>query len=246
MKRICLFFVSKAGELVLATLLSALIWLLYTGSYKGFLHPNFWPFLLLGALIIVASLGILAAESRLSGDRINPTRLSINGTVVLLPLIFMLAVVDQGMGTHAFSRKVTGSEQAALSDIPSATIDEANTGKKNGLLRLPEIIRGMQRLEGKRVTTEGLFYKDPNLPKDQAILFRFQMICCAADAIPVWILLERADMIEAANETWLQVSGTLKRASINGNEVASIEIETADVKTAPPPSEQYLFFSKAE
>ena len=246
MKRICLFFVSNAGELVLATLLSALIWLLYTGSYKGFLHPNFWPFLLLGILIIVSGLGILATESRLTGDRIKPTRLSINGTVVLLPLIFILVVVDQGMGTHAFSRKVTGSEQAALSATLSSRTEKSNTGKENGLLNLPDIIRGMQRLEGRQVTTEGLFYKDPNLPKDQAILFRFQMVCCAADAMPVWILLERADMIEAANETWLQVSGTLKRASINGNEVAAIAIETADIKPSPPPSEQYLFFSKAE
>ena len=109
MKRICLFFVSNAGELVLATLLSALIWLLYTGSYKGFLHPNFWPFLLLGALIIVVSL---------------------------------LAVADQGMGTHAFSRKVTGSEQATLSAILSSTTEKSNTGKENGLLKLPDIIRG--------------------------------------------------------------------------------------------------------
>jgi uncharacterized repeat protein (TIGR03943 family) len=242
MKRLCLFVVGHVGEMVLAVLLSALVLLLYTGSYKSFLHPSFWPFLLFGALIIVGGLVILATEPRLSDGQMKSVRPSVNGTVVLLPLIFLAAVIDQGMGIHAFSKKVTGTEQAALSALLALTTDKANTGKADGLLTLAEVTSGMQRLEGTRVTTEGLLYKDPTLPEGQAKLFRFQMVCCAADAIPVWILLERADMIEAANDTWLQVSGTLKRASINGNEVASIAIETADIKPTPPPSEQYLYF----
>lgn len=242
MKRLCLFLVGHAGEMVLVILLSALVFILYTGTYKGFLHPDFWPFLLIGALIIGGSLAVLATDFRFSTGQKKSLRSNINGTVILLPLIFWAAVNDQGMGIHAFDRKVTGTEQAALSALLSLTNDKINTEKSDGMLTLAELAAGMSRLEGTRVTTEGVFYKDPSLPEGQAKLFRFQMVCCAADALPVWVLLDGADMIEAADETWMQVSGTLQRAFINGNEVAAIAIETVDVKPTPPPSKQYLYF----
>ena len=65
----------------------------------------------------------------------------------------------------------------------------ADAGKT---LNLGYIWRHLHRLAGTHVVTEGRVYRDPDLSDhpDEMVVFRFVVVCCAADAIPIQMTVE--------------------------------------------------------
>ena len=98
----------------------------------------------------------------------------------------------------------------------------------------------MKELEGVKVKTEGLIYKDKNIPENYSLLYRFAIFCCAADATPVWILVKSHKNNELENETWIQVEGIFQMVLIDGNHLPVISANHIRKKTAPPSQKQYF------
>jgi uncharacterized repeat protein (TIGR03943 family) len=234
-------FVGQHLQVLMVTaILAGLIWLLVNRNYTAFLHPRFWPFLLSGAVILCGFIlaFIFAGRRPFAGPW--PAVL-IRSAVMLVPLLFMIAVAGQGMGTHALTRKYTGTEQELLSSLMAGKDDLTEPQDLNRTLSLLDIVRKMDSLDGRPVSTEGLVYRDVNVPADYLLLFRFAIFCCAADAIPVWVVVKE-DMAALENETWVRIDGTFKVARMHGRDVPLIRADAITKLATPPPGARYLYF----
>jgi putative membrane protein len=227
---------------VLIAILDALVWLITSDTYTAYLHPRFGLFLLIGSVILAGfivalMLGRLSPPAGSSGEILS------RAVVLLIPLLFLYTAFGQGMGGHAFSKKFVGNEQAlpyVFTDDPPPE-DDAENGK-DALLTLLQINQQMVPLQGKRVLTEGFVYTDANMPADQLMLFRFAMICCAADTTPVWLFVNKEGLGTFEPESWVRVAGVLEIANLNGKTVPMIMADTITQIPSPPPGAQYLYF----
>jgi uncharacterized repeat protein (TIGR03943 family) len=222
--------------------LGALGGLLLTGTDTAFLHPRFRLFMAGGAMLLTTFiLAILIGPKR--HDTGWPLAMTtVQALVILTPLLFLTTMVDRGMGSHALSRKYTGREQQTLTRLLESgkrITDEANPSPAMSLL---DIARNMKQIDGRRVITEGLVYRPDIMPENYLTLFRFAIFCCAADAMPVWVFVEKPGVESFNDENWIRVDGTVQIVNFNGTDVPVIKADTIVKKSAPAPGKQYLFF----
>ncbi len=223
-------------------LLGTLCWLLLTGSDTAFLHPRFRRFLIGGALLLaVFMLVTLSGQQRRESGWPLASQVA-QAIVLMMPLFFLVAVFDQGLGAHALAGKYTGSELRTLTRLLEKGTDQIGGGDQQSGRSLLEIARRMKQLAGRRVVTEGMVYRPDIMPPNYLTLFRFAIFCCAADAMPVWVFVEMAGVEKFDDETWIRVDGTLQIINFNGTDVPVIRADTIVKAPAPAPGEQYLFF----
>lgn len=228
--------------LMYAVLLGAIGWLVLGGHETAFLHPRFQPFLIGGAAILCgfavgAVLGIRGGSAH---ERWGGTVLK--SLVLITPVLFMGVVAGQGMGVQALTKKAVALNGDAFGiyqqdDTAGTCIDD--TQPKCSLL---QIARNMKRMDGKPVVTEGMAYSDANMPAQFLLLFRFGIYCCAADAIPIWVLVDRGPAPAIENAQWVRVTGTLQVTPINGRDLPVIIADDISILPSPAPESQYLFF----
>ncbi len=68
---------------------------------------------------------------------------------------------------------------------------------------------------------------------------RLYMLCCAADARPVGILVRTPTSLEGKEMSWLKISGILNYVNTNGRLVPEVTLKTSEL--IPTPEEQYLY-----
>lgn len=236
------FFFRYADGLVLVALLGTVCWLLLTGKDTAFLHPRFRYFLLGGAVLLAAFIAVIGSAPKRPHTGWALMRHSVQALVLLVPLLFLLIVVDRGMGAHALTKKYTGMEQQALARLLKSGKNETAAASQTPHRSLLDIARQMKQLDGRRVITQGLVYRPAIMPPNYLTLFRFAIFCCAADALPVWLFVENPDVTDFDDENWIRVDGTIAIINFNGTDVPVIKADTIEMMPVPLPAEQYLFF----
>ncbi|MFH1981594.1 MAG: TIGR03943 family protein [Pseudomonadota bacterium] len=234
---------SAGTALMFLVLLGALGWLLLGGHDTAFLHPRFRPFLAAGAAILCGFAAAVAVNTHGHQPHARWWAALIKSMVLLTPVLFMSMVAGQGMGVQALSKKTVATAGDAFrmfqesGNGAGATAD--GTFPERSLL---QIARNMKHLNGSHVVTEGMVYSDANMPPQFLLLFRFGIYCCAADAIPIWVLVDKGPAPAIENEHWVRVTGTLHVTPINGRDLPVITADDVRVMPSPAPESQYLFF----
>ena len=228
--------------LLLVAWLGAIGWLLLTGNDTAFLHPRFRLFLMGGAILLTAFILVIlfGPQRRKTGWQLVVT--SAQALLLMVPLLFLTTVIDQGLGAHALARKYTGMEQQTLARLLERGKDVAGEANQRPNVSLLDIARRMKQMGGRRVITEGLVYRPEIMPENYLTLFRFAIFCCAADAMPVWVFVEKIGVEAFDDENWIQVEGTVQIVNFNGIDVPVIRANSIVKKPAPSPGDQYLFF----
>jgi len=186
--------------------IAALAWLIVSERYRFFLRPGF-EYLLSAACAILIG---FAAVTLFSSHFVHPpmpvraarwTRLAL----ILLPLVYLIAARETTLGSYAFKNR--SANLGALANIRAKrTLEEI--GKDRTLTPL-EILQYFKEFEGEKIATEGMVYKGEDVPDQHFLVFRFLMICCAADALPAGTLVAFEDVQLFENDTWVKVEGIL-------------------------------------
>ncbi|MCY8403752.1 TIGR03943 family putative permease subunit [Bacillus sonorensis] len=92
---------------------------------------------------------------------------------------------------------------------------------------------------GKQIIVKGFVHKDPGLKKDQLVLSRFLITHCIADASLIGFLAEWDGARDVKPDTWLEIEGTLGKASWNGNIIPVIKAEKR--KMIKEPKHPYVY-----
>ena len=93
---------------------------------------------------------------------------------------------------------------------------------------------------GQRVKVIGFVTPMPGWPPDLFMISRFVLTCCAADAYPVGLPVRLPAAVPApATDTWLEVSGTMTTASLDGKR--QLVVESASLTPIPTPRNPYEY-----
>ena len=216
-------------------------WLLKGDRYKAFLQPKLWPLLILATLLLLVFVTAKLSQFQSRKKAANIGDVWLQAAILTIPAIFLWTVYGQSLGAHALTQKAF--DAVALNSFPQTPLEDAS-GPDSTVIpaSLLELFKNSEKFEGKFVTTEGMvFHKDP-LAANTFKIFRFAIVCCAADALPLQISVNSDKSQNFDNETWVKVEGKFKINKINGRQVLSIEAEAVQAIPTPPPEKQYLFF----
>ncbi|WP_135554031.1 TIGR03943 family putative permease subunit [Paenibacillus cymbidii] len=101
------------------------------------------------------------------------------------------------------------------------------------------------RFVGKKMQLSGFVYRESLMSPDQFAVGRMAMSCCSADASPFGVMIESAMNKSFANDTWVNVTGTIAKTTYNHKEIMVLHAESISKIAAPAsayiyPNYQYL------
>ena len=226
--------------IIYITWLAAYYWLLEAGRYKAFLQPKLWPLLILALILLLLFIAALISQfSRKSGHVLKFER-CLQAAILFVPVLFLWTIYGQSLGTHALSKRALDTDQPfSISGIGPQRSFPATDGKTSSLL---ELIKNAEQFNGKRVAAEGMVYRGGHSDRNRFRLFRFVIVCCAADALPLVILVKSKIAEKFDNDDWVRVEGIFSFETVDSRQVSRIAADSVRLIPAPPPEKRYLFF----
>jgi uncharacterized repeat protein (TIGR03943 family) len=212
-----------------------LAWLLITGRYQSFLRPGFWA-LLLWALVVFLFLGAaLIWPKRPLHTGNGSAALWVRIGVLTVPLIYMFGSQDQPLGSHALKNRFF--EPRYMERLAKSSPETNET--ENPRITLLEILQNFKAYEGRRIITEGMVHRDEVVPPGHFLVFRFLIVCCAADALPAGALVSHQEVDSFEQDSWVRVEGVLGLEKV-GDLVFPL-IRADRITRIDPPKDPYLF-----
>ncbi|HUB27828.1 MAG TPA: TIGR03943 family protein [Tepidisphaeraceae bacterium] len=204
--------------------------LLILGRYRLFLRPGLWPLQLATATIMF--LFLLAMIRRHGGGARKITLAAwVRGGMLLLPLLYMTSLLS-GASLNSVAAGMRYMDSSVGADAGAATADTSQ------ILNLEYIATHVHGLAGKQIMTEGRVMKDDSMGADEMKIYRFVIVCCAADALPVELDVKSAQATQFHTDEWVLVTGKVSIETRDGNPVAVFHADKID--QIPPPAEPYL------
>ena len=124
------------------------------------------------------------------------------------------------------------------------TIPQYNLDVESDELTILDLYDMPDKFLGKQVAVIGMFHKDDeqiskDFGKNISVIYRFVIVCCAADALPAAILLDTQDSLKIDEGAWVKVKGIFSVVKKEDGEVPLIlnpEIEITNM-----PEQQYMY-----
>lgn len=221
--------------------IGAFAWLIDGGRYRAFLQPRFWPLPVIA--LAVLTLFFIAFWYRYPGTAEPRNTLGhwLRIGVLLIPVIYLYAGYGQSLGANALANRTAGGAAVfSLEEFGRRMPQPEYTPGKEVLLSTltmkPEVF------VEKTITVIGCVYRDQNVPDAYFLMFRFFIFCCAADAVPLWVVVASEQSPALTTETWVKVTGRFRFESIHNNTVPMLLADSVEAIPAPPPELRYLYF----
>jgi putative membrane protein len=246
-------FTRRVPALVFLSWLCAYVWLMKGGRYAAYLNPKLWPFLVMAVTIALLFLISEIRRSRTRAHIRGGAEMWLQAILLGLPLLFLWVIHGESLGAHTLTKRSLSLNMGAPAAGQSTDADPAGSFSKDGAVEAVTLLElkidRRQELIGKRVSTDGIVYRGKErlrdflleeLPAGSFILFRFRVICCAADAVPIGVLVS-GDNSDLKDNGWIRVTGQYVIREIGGDAVPCIKAEEVHEIPAPPPEQRYLF-----
>ena len=191
---------------VLLVLGVVVIRLALEGGYLAYVKPSlFIPLLLTGGALIVLCVAALRRKAGSEGSTSGhpPPK---TGLLLLAPVLAIVLIAPDPLGAFAVSRgSINSLAQDLANDLPPL---EATDGQPVELSLSEFILRtlaeGDARPDGIPITLQGFVVTDDDA--GAALISRFAISCCAADATPRQIKVTGLD-VDWPEDTWIEVTG---------------------------------------
>ncbi|MDD9989327.1 MAG: TIGR03943 family protein [Spirochaetaceae bacterium] len=167
--------------------------------------------------------------------------------VLALPVAFGLAP-EQPLGSAAL-----GNREVAVASLPPTALQSTPAGRATRSAAAEALGRSMlewlvefhvaddpDRFAGQEARITGFVSRDSALRPDQVRLSRFLLSCCVADAMPIAIVAEAAELALVPDDQWLTVRGRFTVAEIGGERMPILV--AVDVEPIDPPPVPYLYY----
>lgn len=230
------FSASRWRGLILFVWTAGLALLLGLGRYSLFIRPTLWPLILCNVLILLLFLVAMIVRPIHGGSRRVTAAAWVRGGMMLLPLLYMSSLLSgaaaSGLNSFALQKRSMGLGFGSDSQ-PMAADSDTTAINTNKPISLGYIMRHLQRLSGSRVITEGRVSTDDTLPAGEFVVYRFVIVCCAADALPVEAVVKSPKAAGLKSDDWIRVGGILRAQVKDGRSVPVIEADEVDPIAAP-------------
>jgi putative membrane protein len=109
---------------------------------------------------------------------------------------------------------------------------------ENYLAILEIIHNNVKQFIGKEIELEGFIYREPDFVKEKAVIARFVVTCCVADASVYGMLASGEQLKQLNHDEWVKVTGIIDKTNYKGNILPCIKIKT--VKKVKQPNDPYI------
>ncbi len=225
-------------NIVLLTWIGTFIYLISDDNYTLFIKPEF-GFLIYTGLFICSAFFISGMLNR--PKRIAKSEL-INGLIILIPVVFILLSGNQTLNSYALSKRTLMS--------PNLNSSESNpVSEEPGILNaeipvevsLSQLLQNWASYNGKRISIQGLLHQSLKDNDDYALVFKYLISCCAADAIPVGIFIDKKRTNGFSDDDWVKVTGVVNLDKMDGHDIIVMSLDTIDKIKKPSKNAAYLF-----
>ena len=254
--------------LLLLPWIGLILGMLVSGAYKNYVADwHLYLQVLALALLVFTFIGELIGQSlaRVAqhahgpgcGHVHQPPPAPPSKTLILAHLVPLVVFLAVGPPTLGLQPKA-GDRLAAINGKEAAP--PKNTGSQrftpDGYLitDILKMIRGATKHGNlpSKVALVGQLYAMPpdrmdNIPPKlrekgvKSFLYRFLMVCCAADARPISVALINPSALQAEKKTWFEMKG--RPVIIKDNKKKYVAFEVHSVKQVPRPKKPYLFLT---
>ncbi|MCD6388695.1 MAG: TIGR03943 family protein [Desulfobulbaceae bacterium] len=225
---------------------------------QQFLNPSLKWLIICGLLAAALMLfeTITDKKKKKTSSRKKRITLLIQTGILLLPFFYFPLASTGHLGIDAFQKRFIGGYRGALEKVEQDRIDETDGDLFQELLKmgqeyekrhqepkkpsLMQLMRNPQNYEGEKIEVLGMVTRDERLPPQTLYAFRFFINCCAADAIPVGVLVRYSGELELEPGQWIRVTGKGGLYQI-GKETMPL-IVSDHLETVETPKYPYVFF----
>lgn len=109
--------------------------------------------------------------------------------------------------------------------------------KNRGAQILDSIYSDLKSFENNKIVIRGFVFREKGFKKENFVIARSAISCCAADASVVGFLCEFSDAGSLQNDEWIEVKGLLKEMTYDGENIPVIVVE--EFKKVEKPRSEY-------
>ena len=166
-----------------------------------------------------------------------------NGLIILIPVVFIFLSGNQTLNSYALTKRTLMAPNLEPSDShPVLNEPEAQKAGMPIDISLSQLLRNWTSYSGKQVSIQGLLQPSLEDNDDYALVFKYLISCCVADAIPVGIFIDKKRAKGFNNDDWVKVTGVVTLDKLDGNNVVVMSLKTIEKVEKPSKSAAYLFF----
>ncbi len=196
---------------------------------EKFIHPRFlWiPYLTLFIFLAITLYFLHLAFSGRTVEILTPPP-----WFLLIPLLLLHPALKAQPGSDAVKRR---GDETVLTETNGETTIQNPTFKSqfplapkvysDGLNHISHIVMNDQTYQGEEVEIIGQAAFSDRLPEGAFYLFRFIIICCAADAVPTGLIVTGYDGEDIKEDGWYRVKGKVGYLDVEGKEYVSLDVK---------------------
>ena len=224
--------------------------LLYTGRIYYFIHPRMVKYVFISfVFLIILTLIQFRRLFTISDKR------KISFAIFMLPIVLGLFVNPQGLsGEVAGKKKLSLVETTTVkSNLPSAKENIPTLNANNPLLEVTSsnfthitddiMYINTNKYMGQKIKITGFVYKDETTSKNEFVVGRLLINCCAADSEVTGLLCDFDNASSFNTDQWVTVTGTIGKVShMYSGETEEIPFIKVDkVELAEKPTMPYIY-----
>ena len=238
--------------LILGAISFQLVW---SDQYLAYLQPQFSVLVILSGVLF-----ILFAVSLIFGKGPVPhqdTAGFLPGIIILLPLLFLINSKGSSLGSGAFENRVLDSNivqnnlNEAVEENPisveqlmsqSLTDRDGQPPVSYEQADINELLNNAGQFRNRPVMIKGVIQELPGVEWADAVIYRFFITCCAADARPLGVYIPSLGFQKFEKGDWVEVKGSYRIATVGSKIVPTIHPDSVQKIPTPPVNQQYLYF----
>lgn len=177
---------------------------LYLGTRTNWVVPA-------GAAILTAAFVGRALSLRVAEPEPIARRDAIALSVLVLPVVLLLALPPASLGSYAVGRRSAGAGGAFASTAGAAIPEQGDISMVSVASALADrdTMKVLVQRAGSVVSFTGFISRQPDEPATEFLLNRFVITCCVADAIDTQVRVANAPPGEFKSDEWVRVTGKL-------------------------------------
>lgn len=223
-----------------------------SGNLDWYIHQRFMPLTLL-AVVFLLAIGIFvfrtghntpAHHDHAHDDEHHDHHHTVSSWGLLaaaLPLVLGILIPARPLAGDAISGKgiSAAAPVAAVGDAPMRFGQAADDRNILDWIRLFNSPDNPTSYLGQTANVTGFVYHDPRLKDGQFLVSRFTIVCCAADAFAVGMVVNWPQSTALPADQWIKVKGQVQSTQLGSQKLPLIE--AISVETIQVPDQPYLF-----
>ena len=158
------------------------------------------------------------------------------------PVLARTSSAASGLKSYALEKRSL-DEDGSLNLLPAemtgaAAAPAATTTTNEKVMTLGYLHYHRKDLIGQHVLVDGMVSRNETTPAGQFVLFRFVIVCCAADAMPMEMTVTSPDASHFDSDQWVRVGGTVRMETVGTRTIPVLEAD--QLKKIGAPEDPYL------